>query len=224
MKGKTVQSIEKLDPSMGLYIAPVDAEELVSSYRERCILTPDKVTAVQEMAELGAKDKDIYNYIGLSEGVFYKYLRQAGIVEQFLIARNVEVTDYDIIPDTIQIIDQNNTKYNIKDCILKLKMKRALVFGRADGSRHDLRTIKRHSKSDWKAAAYRLEKRNPEYKAIPESSTVVHNEIKVDGNSFLNGIMEMATIIEQQNKQLGNDTINVIPSKRVLTKADKFVP
>jgi hypothetical protein len=87
---------------------------------------------------------------------------------------------------------------------------------------NEWKKIKNKRSKDWKAAAYRLEKRSPElYKT--EGKVINNNNLIVanTGKSFIEGIMNLAQVLETQSKELEvhNDAIDVeyelLPSQKL---------
>ena len=185
----------------------------------RCYLTPDKISRAKELSELGCKDKDIYNILNISDKTYYTYLREATLIQAYADTNQLTI---DEIPDVLETVDEEGTLKVLYNCVLKCQFRQAILEGRSSGNEVDLRSIRDAGKKDWKATAYVLEKRAPEYKNQELSGTVNNNlNVQVDGQTFLQGIINLAATLDKQNKEhlnTNNDVIDV-PVKK-LSKAD----
>lgn len=190
-------------------------ELLRSSGGMYCFLDRKKISKASELAELGCSASDIRNALGLNSSQYNSYLNQGRLVEAYLLGAGIDV-DADPeweskVPNGFELEDEDGQLVTIHQGLLKYKFYKAIQEGRARGSELDLKKIRAARDNDWKAAAYTLERRNPEYKKerlpdISQNPQVVINNTTNNNrttNNLIQNIRTLAKELEEQDRKRG---------------------
>lgn len=179
-------------------------EFIKSSTGNYCKLTEKHVCIAKEMAELGCSDKDIRNKLGLRVATYWKYLNQGKVIEEYLKALGAEPEEdewQNLLPHTIDLEDETGERARIYQTHLKYRFYRGVIDGRVDGNMSDLKAIREAGDKDWKAKAWVLSRRSPEYAKEEKKDDLP--KIMVQNNNLFQTIEQTARQLEEQDRQKG---------------------
>jgi hypothetical protein len=191
-------------------------EENYKSTGRRIQLDKKRIELARDMCKWGCKDKDIYSALKISEKTYFNYIKDARYIEAYdEVHRNRHEEEgikkiYEL-PDTITVIESDGYERKIYHCNLKLQFLQEMRAGRAEGNAEDLQFINSKKGEDWKAAAWTLERRSPEYKNGGVRKEQDNEEGTKDDSKSLTlvqNIFNLAQRIEKEDKALLEDKKN----------------
>lgn len=170
-----------------------------------CKITERHIEAAREMAEAGCTNRDIRDKLGFRQTIFVLYMNQGRIIEEYLRALGCvpEEDEWEnLLSACVDLEDEAGEKARIYDTHLKYKFYRAIVDARVSANMADLKTIRNAGNKDWKAAAYVLEKRCPDYRKDADNDDK-GLKIQVQNNTLIQNILSTAKQLEQQDRVSG---------------------
>jgi len=171
--------------------------DLERAPRNRMVINEGMIDIAYDLAEQGLTDSDIMSILGMSSSAFSYNYKQGYIVKKYIEESGISLKD---LPNTLNVYcEELGEMGNLYYPELRCRFYMAIEQGRAEGNKKDLTTIREAGKKDWKASAYVLERRSPEYKKDYEKKeTGTTNIVNNFGDNIIDKISKITKEVKKE--------------------------